>query len=273
LKTDDNSTQLSEAVARYISSLGVDKANTASTFLSPLISWFGPKRKVSDLGPAEISKYSQQCSPSDPEITDRLGETRSFLVYLKREGLSGINLAASVKVKKIRQAAGSKPAPKPVVLTADGYKSLQNELESLKKKRPKVIDAVRLAAADKDFRENSPLSAAKEELGHIEGRINEIQEILKLAIPPDEKAANSRRVSVGDEVMLKERQSGEIFKYIIVSTREANPLKGKISDCSPIGKTLVGRQKGDTVEVEAPLGKLTYLIEEIKKPFSLYRGL
>ncbi|MFC1962184.1 GreA/GreB family elongation factor, partial [Chloroflexota bacterium] len=144
-----------------------------------------------------------------------------------------------------------------------GYKDLKTEIAELKKKRLEVIEEVRRAAADKDFRENAPLAAAREEKGHIEGRIMELEETLKTAAVIDKEAGLRRKVGIGGVVALQDLTSGEELTYRIVDPREIDPLQGKISLASPLGKALVGRREGEVVELAVPVGKMRYQIKRV----------
>ena len=140
---------------------------------------------------------------------------------------------------------------------------LEAELAALKSKRFEAIDEMRRAAADKDFRENAPLEAAREQRGHLEGQIKELEEALKSAVVIDEKQKVALKVSVGDNVILRDLAFGEELHYIMVNSREVDPTRGKISSASPIGKAIIGRGQGEIIEVIAPSGKLRYQIEQI----------
>jgi len=121
------------------------------------------------------------------------------------------------------------------------------------------------AAEDKDFRENAPLHAAKERLGHLEGKIIELQETLKIATVIGEKTGVSHKVCTGDMVVLVDMSSGEELEYTIVGPREANAAKGKISNASPIGRAVVGRGIGDVIKIEAPAGRLSYQVKKVER--------
>ncbi|OGO06490.1 MAG: hypothetical protein A2Y92_01505 [Chloroflexi bacterium RBG_13_57_8] len=139
------------------------------------------------------------------------------------------------------------------------------ELEDLKTKSQELIVAIKLAAADKDFRENAPLAAAREERGHVEGRIKELQETVKAAVIIEDVKKPAKKSGVGDKMVLSDLASGEECCYIIVDPREADALKGKISTASPLGKALIGRNDGETVEITAPAGKMRYQIKRIER--------
>ncbi|MCL0049477.1 GreA/GreB family elongation factor, partial [Dehalococcoidia bacterium] len=115
----------------------------------------------------------------------------------------------------------------------------------------------------KDLSENAPFQAAREQCGQLEGRIRELKEVLRSATVIDKK--QGVKVSIGDSVVLRDLVSGEEMRYILVSPKEVDPTRGKISSASPIGKAIIGRAQREEVEVEAPGGRLCYLIKQVER--------
>jgi transcription elongation factor GreA len=145
-------------------------------------------------------------------------------------------------------------------LTAEGMQALKDELHELTTaKRGEIAERLKEAKADGDLSENAMYDAARDEQSFVEGRISEIEHILKHSAVISNKAGSS--VSLGSKVHV-ELEEGEV-EYVIVGSTEANPDKGYISDQSPIGKALLGKKKGDEVEVEVPSGKITYRIKHV----------
>ena len=140
---------------------------------------------------------------------------------------------------------------------------MKKELTALKSKRPQIIDEIHRAAADKDFKENAPLAAAREDLSHLEGRVKNLEETLKSAVLIGDQPKITLKASIGDGIVLLDLVSGEELNYTIVSPREVNPAKGKISNASPIGKAIIGRAQGDTIEIKVPAGRLRYKIKQV----------
>jgi len=138
------------------------------------------------------------------------------------------------------------------------------ELESLKMERPMIAEQIRLAAADKDVRENAPLEAARERQGHLEARIREIEATLGAATVMDDRPRATRTVGVGCRVRLSDMKSGDELTYRLVSPSEADPAQGRLSIASPTGKALLDHETGALVKVEAPVGTLQYRIDEIR---------
>ncbi len=151
---------------------------------------------------------------------------------------------------------------KAVLLTEDGLKKLQDELKVLKEDRRKeVIERIQEAVAHGDLSENADYAQAKEEQSFIEGRIQEIEEMLKNA-QIISAVKNKNMVSVGSTVTF--RVAGKEVRYTIVGANEANPAAGKISNESLVGKAVLGAKKGDRVPVDTPAGKNEYEILNIE---------
>jgi transcription elongation factor GreA len=125
-----------------------------------------------------------------------------------------------------------------------------------------VREDIRKAMLDKDFRENSPLDAAKDKQGHIEARIREIEAMLKRAVIVD--STGTGRVRVGCMVKVKNLGTGREMEYAIVGPTEANAADGKISSVSPVGKALLDRRPGDEVEIDVPAGMMKLRVESIQ---------
>ena len=161
---------------------------------------------------------------------------------------------------------GSAVMAKKVLLTSEGLKKLQDELDNLKTVRRKEnTAALKMAKSFGDLSENSEYDEAKNEQAEIEARIVEIENMLKNAEVIDETEVATDVVSVGSKVTVKDMLDGETSEYLIVGSTEADPLKGKISDESPVGAALLGHKKGEKISVEAPMGVIEYKIVKISK--------
>lgn len=149
-----------------------------------------------------------------------------------------------------------------IMLTADGYLALEQELNVLKtEKRPEVIKALKEARALGDLSENSDYDAARNEQAQLEARIKELEYKLEHCTIAD--AENDGTANVGSSVTIA-YDDGEIEEYKIVGSLEADPFENKISNESPIGKAIIGHKKGETVEVQSPNGNFSVTINEIK---------
>jgi len=157
-------------------------------------------------------------------------------------------------------------ADKEVILTYDGLKKLEEELEQLRgPKRMAVKEKIKAALAHGDISENSEYDEAKNEQAYIEGKIAQIEAMLKNARVIDEEDVSTEKVSIGSKVRLRDLDTNEESEFTIVGSTEANPLESKISNESPIGSALMGRKKGETVEVTVPDGILRFKILKIGK--------
>lgn len=151
---------------------------------------------------------------------------------------------------------------KKIYLTKEGLAELKKEYKELTNtKRPEVLARVSQARNMGDLSENAEYSAAREELSFIDGRIDELEELLKQAVVIREVKSEAHGVKLGSTVTLNIKDKKEIFT--VVGEWEADPTAKKISHESPLGKALLGKKVGDKVEVEAPAGKLIYSIISI----------
>ncbi len=155
---------------------------------------------------------------------------------------------------------------KQTVLTQEGLKDLEDELEELKTvKRRDIAEKIKVALSFGDLSENSEYDEAKNEQGIIEARIAEIEATLMNVKIIDFESLSTEHVQVGNRVTVKDLSENEILVLHIVGSKEVDMKRGKISDESPIGKALLGHQKGDLVDVEAPVGILKFEIIDIGK--------
>ena len=150
-------------------------------------------------------------------------------------------------------------------LTEKGLEDLKKEHDELvKTKRPQVVSRLSTARDMGDLSENAEYTAARDELAFIDGRIDELEYLLKNVTVIKEKTLGnkSKFVNLGSKVTIKIDGKKEIFA--IVGEWESNPRERKISNESPLGKALLGRSSGDTIEIQAPAGKMTYKIIAIE---------
>lgn len=151
-------------------------------------------------------------------------------------------------------------------ITYEGLKKLEDELSELKiVKRKEVAQKIKEARELGDLSENAEYDAAKDEQRDIEARIEEIEKILKNVEVVDEDEVDLSKVSIGCKIKIKDLEFDDELEFKIVGSTEANSLKGKISNESPVGKAVEGRKVGDVVEVEAQDGIVKYEILEIQK--------
>ena len=154
------------------------------------------------------------------------------------------------------------------LLTREGLKKYEDELHELKVvKRKEVAQKIKEAREQGDLSENAEYDAAKDEQRDIEARIEELEKILKnVEVVDMDEDHNLEQVGFGLVVKVKDNEFDEEMEFKIVGATEANSLKGKISNESPLGKALLGAKKDDVVSVEAPAGVIEYTILDIYKP-------
>jgi len=154
---------------------------------------------------------------------------------------------------------------KKIYLTEEGLEELRKEYDELTKvRRPQILERLSDARNQGDLSENAEYTAAKDELSFLDGRIDELEELLKQAtlIKEDDKKVNGKSVvGLGSTVVV--HIDGQKEEFTVVGEWEADPTEKKISDASPLGQKLIGQAVGSTIEVEAPAGKLTYKIVSI----------
>ncbi len=259
---------LSEAAMQYLAKLSPKEREASQPEVYKFARWCGWESTFSRLAGPAVAGYAEQLSTSDTDYAQKLVQLRAFLAYAKKAGWSQTNLSIHLKPKKGKTGpvvGSARHITETASLTRQKYEELKKELEELKATSQKLIKDIQVAAADKDFRENAPLQAAREERGHVEGRIKELEEIIKAATIIDERKQPALKSVVGDSIVLNDLASGEECRYMIVDPREVDASRGKISIASPLGKALLGKQNGQVVEITAPAGKLRYEIVRIER--------
>lgn len=155
---------------------------------------------------------------------------------------------------------------KETILTQDGLKKLEEELEHLKSvKRREVAERIKVAIGYGDISENSEYEDAKNEQAFIEGRIITLEKMLRNARIINNDEVDTDTVGIGSRVILKDVEFGDDVEYTIVGTAESNPSENKISNESPVGKAILGKKKGSVVDVNVPAGIIQYKIIDIMK--------
>ena len=249
---------LAEVAGAFLSNLPPEERGKIQAEISKFVRWLGSSRQVKDISPIDVASYGEQIIPS------AVKPIKSFLTYIRKSGFTRTSLAPHFRARKASSKANAswQISQAAATLTAEGYAKLESELASLKNQLPEVIEEMQKAAADKDFSENAPLAAARERKAHLEGRIKELEAVLNLARIM-EKSQGISKAKFGDTVVLCDLSSGKELSYALVDPREANPARGKLSVASPMGKVILDKEKGQTVEVVAPAGTFCYRIENI----------
>lgn len=155
---------------------------------------------------------------------------------------------------------------KQVLLTDEGLRNLEQELEYLKTiKRKEIAEKIKVALSFGDLSENSEYDEAKNDQAMTEARIADIEGMLKNVKIIDESELTTEVIHIGSRIKVNDTEFDEVCDYQIVGSNEADPANGRISDESPVGKCLLGHKVGDRVEVETPAGTMVYEVLEISK--------
>ena len=247
------------AAVAFLASLDSPKRSAHEAAVQKFARWYGRHRPVGTIRPRDVDAYCQTLVPGQSLAL------RGFFSYAYKKRLTARGLASRVKTRKDSndpsRARGT--APEAIQVTREGLDSLQAQLEELLNQRTVVTEQMRTAAADKDFRENAPLQAAREEKSLIEGKILELEDTLARATVVDE-AGVSTRISLGDTVLLNDMAGGAALTYKLVDSSEANATQGRLSASSPMGRAILGKTTGDECEFAAPAGTFKYMVERLK---------
>lgn len=153
----------------------------------------------------------------------------------------------------------------PTYLTPAGLQKVKDELEYLKtKRRREVANMIAEAKAEGDISENAGYDEAKTQQGFVEGRIRELENVVKNAKVIQEENGNKGAVALGRTVVVQEEGTDFEETYALVGSLEADPANGRISNESPMGKALLGKKKGDKVTVDTPGGEITFEVVRVK---------
>ena len=259
---------LSEAYNLFMTELKEEQRPASYQDLNRFVQWCGRDSSVGKLTPQVVAVYADWVGTGGKGALGKLEPVKTFLSFLKRKGLINASLASHVRAPKSKgriKNPRNQASVEQAWLTEEGYHELTARLEALKEERGKIIIDIRRAMADKDFRENAPLDAAKERQGFIESMIRELEETLSSAVVGGKpSSSNNLQVALGNKVVLKDVDSGQEVAYTLVHSTEAAPGDGKISNVSPVGKALLDKQVGKEVFITVPKGTLHYIIERIE---------
>ena len=260
---------LGEASGKYLAILPDDKKNAAQQEINNFIRWYGGREKSMDsLEGAAVGNYAERLARTDAACVQKLDLVRGFLTYAHKQQWCKENLAVSIRV--VKKTKSKTPSAKkkdqkkePAYMTQKALHEIEIELKTLQEKRLAVMEDIKRAAADKDFKENAPYHAAREQKSMLDGKIMELDDMISIAVIIEENQ-KTNTVCIGSTVLLQEVNSGKEVRYTLVGPREVNPAKGKISGVSPVGKAVLGKCPGDTFEVAVPSGKLQFQLKGIE---------
>jgi transcription elongation factor GreA len=256
-----------QAISAYIAGIGLADRETASRELNRFGRWVGQEMPVAQLTTEQVFRYTETFAASKADANQRLAQVKTFLAYLHRQQATPTNLSTAIRfrrppVHRPARRARDKP-PEPILMTEQGHERLSAELKDLDERvRPEVTEQLRSAAADKDFSENAPYSAAKHKLSEVRTRINRIRRTLSAASV--QVGSSTEAVELGTIVTLHSLIEDEEVEYQIVGAGE--PLgNGRVSLRSPVGSAVLGKAVGDTIEVLTPMGAQRYRVEKIER--------
>ncbi len=258
---------LEELALRYLTSLPGEERVDKQQEVNKFVLWYGKGRTITHITPTELETYAQWTAASTGDANKKLEPVRALLQYARKQKLLKVSLAPHLRIKQVhrKKADRRQPQPAPVALTANDHAELKAQLQALEEERVRVAEEMRVAAADKDFRENAPLHAARERAAHIEARMNDIQASLATGIVVEVEAQpETLGAKLGCTVALVSMATGDRHTYTLATRNEAKPAVGKISIDSPLGKAVLNQHEGDVVKVVAPAGEILYKIEKIE---------
>ncbi len=260
---------LKDAVTEYISTVTEKEKRFAHPELSKFMRWIGPDRVVTTLLPSDIDHYGETLGTAASDVHKKRVETvKDFLNFLKKKHYLKESLAKHIRVRKpsftgVRQGV-MRRRDSEVQITQQGYDDMVKKRDELRIETVRISEEIEKAAASGDVRENAPLEAAREHQGMVQSQIYRLESTLKSAVIIDESERGSRDfVQIGSWVTLSKIDDGNTMDYQVVAANEANPLKAKISDISPVGSAILGRKPDDEVNVKTPSGTQRFKIVSI----------
>ena len=238
--------------------------------ITRFVSWAGNERQLTDISAHQMTLFQDAQGGNVADLADRLMPVKAFLAYAKKKEWVGVNLGVHLRVKRtIRRTthadgAVTESAEEIVEMTVEGLELARNELDRLRAERPSIAKKLEEAMADKDFRENAPLDAARDEQAHLERRIRELEhQVAHSRVSNANNSYNDGRAHLGSSVSATNLVSKKTVEYTLVSQNEVDAASGRISIASPVGRALVGTTVGDEVEVQAPSGTIRFHVETV----------
>jgi transcription elongation factor GreA len=263
----DQMSALQDVAHAYLGQLKSNVRGDAQPEVLKFVRWCGGDRELSTMRGHEVAQYAENFPPTVSDAAKRADFVRAFLKWAKDKGHTTENLGTHLRVRKASKASSTAQTVEvqPVYLTKEGHEALVHEMEQLKERRPLIQADLARAMADKDFRENAPLDAARNEQAHLEARIRELDTTLRRAVVLEQGAEHPGDLSqIGDLITIKDLRTGGEKTYTLVNPDEVRSGQGKISIASPVGKAVYQRRAGEEVDVEAPSGTFRVRIEAIR---------
>ncbi len=239
--------------------------------LRRFVRWCGPNTAPSTVNPNRITDFLQeQLSSTKRPPRAYLPPLKSFFAFAHDRGTLSDNPMRSVRLPRGQGRTGRTAAERTadtensVLLSAEKLAEFQAELERLtEEERPRILRDLQEARADGDLRENAAYDDARKQQGMVEGRIQELEQMIRRAELLGDGEQPTGKVVVGSLVELESLGSGGHRQFRIVSPEETDPRNGKLSYQSPVGQGVMGRSPGETVDVETPRGTSQYRIVSV----------
>jgi len=256
-----------EALDHFENSLALEpeKARVEVPEVARFIAFVGNDRQMSAVTAADVARYLREQKDATPEHVEPL---RAFLAYASRLAFTEENLVPALHLGPNAGGARGRNASQELGgnayhVTFEGLKRLEKQIEEEKSRRPEIAQKLHDAMQDKDFRENAPLDAARDEQAHLEARIRDLENRLRNAVIIDEESKGGR-ANVGSVVKLLNLKANKEQVITLVSPTEVDPANGKVSVASPIGVAVINHSKGDEVTVNAPSGPMTFRVIDVQ---------
>ncbi|MBN9493324.1 GreA/GreB family elongation factor [bacterium] len=270
--TEDASVQaaqpsLASALSEYLETLKPAQRVASESYIRKFLDLMGHEMLCSSLTAARVESYAEaQIKDRDPNAPERVSALKGWFQFLKKKGYIPENYGARIRVRRSSHRNGLMASTRldepPIEMTADGLEARKQELAELQDQRPEIVRAIATAREDKDFRENAPLQAAREQLGMTDGRIKQLEADIKRAVVSD--ATSGDLSAIGSIVSVTRLDTFIQMQFTLVGAREANAAERRISVDSPVGKELLNRRTGDEVNVIVPSGTIIqYRIDAI----------
>ena len=258
----------SEALAHFEGFMASepDKLREELPAITAFLESYGLDRSMEDLQGEYVTSYVREHARDSAGDLEPL---RAFLAYCSRLAFTSKNLVPYLQLGPTAggarggQGAAAELGGKAFYVTIDGLRRLEIQLEDERAKRPDIAQKLRDAMADKDFRENAPLDAARDEQAHLEMRIRDLESKLRNAVIIDEET-KAGRANVGSVVKLKNLKTDREQEITLVPPNELDPKAGRISIDSPVGMAVINHSPGDEVTVNAPSGPIKFKIIEVE---------
>ena len=258
-----------QALDQVIATLPMVVQQESRDELDVFAQWLGADHPLKEITAERVSVFTKAFGPQAPDPVRRLVLLRSFLTYLRREGLLGRDLSASVRIKDDEWSQTRLQAARPkglgtVRLTPEGYEQLQAELAALKTERPRLAVELQQAREGEPIDDTQMADWVRHYQGLLETRIGDLESVLKRAEVLQDEEVPEGQAALGSTVVLRDLSNNQTLRYLLVDSPEANPSQGKISVSAPTGQAILGHHEGDEVSVNAPVGTIHYRIESIE---------